>query len=537
MSDLTHRDLQSIQEARDMAVRAHAAAQILRSFSQSDIDRICKNMADKVFAAAESLAKMAVEETGFGIWQDKKIKNEFVSRNLWEFIADMKTVGFLDPEGPVRRIAEPMGVVAGIIPSTNPTSTAIYKAIISLKSRNAIVLSPHPSAVNCIMASADIMREAAVEMGAPADSVLCMTVSELSGTHELMSRPQVGVILATGGTGLVKAAYTAGKPAYGVGPGNVPAFIEKTADPAKAVKDIVISKCFDNGTVCASEQSIVCDISLDKIVRQHLLEQNCHFCSPDEIKKLESLMIIPGGAINPKIVGQPSYRIASMSGFTVPENTSMLIVEIGGVGKQYPLSVEKLSPVICYYTVDGWEQGCDLCLQIINFGGIGHTMTIHTNDKSVVERFALEKPVMRVLVNTPGAHGAIGYSTGLAPAMTLGCGTWGGSITADNVTPMHLLNIKRLAYETIPVNQGVNKMTAADKTRWRYDDHYRYRPVTEIPAAMNNPPSPSRTETKSSVVANPSPQTEKIILPDTAYGDGITESQVDEIIRSFNKRP
>ena len=536
MPDLTHRDLLSIQQARDFAARAHAAAQTMRAFTQSEVDRICQNMADKGFASAESLAKMAVEETGFGKWQDKKIKNEFASRQLWEYISSMKTVGFLDPEGAVRRIAEPMGVVAGIIPTTNPTSTAIYKSIISLKSRNAIVLSPHPSAVDCITKSADIMREAAVEMGAPADSVLCMTVPELSGTHELMSHPQVGVILATGGTSLVKAAYSAGKPAFGVGPGNVPAFIEKTADPEKAVKDIVISKCFDNGTVCASEQSIVCDTTLDKIVRRHLLEQNCHFCSPDEIIKLESLMLIPSRGINPKIVGQPSAEIARMAGFSVPENTSMLIVEIGGVGKEYPLSVEKLSPVICYYTVDGWEEGCDLSLQIINFGGIGHTMTIHTGDYSIVERFALEKPVMRVLVNTPSTHGAIGFSTGLAPAMTLGCGTWGGSITADNVTPMHLLNIKRLAYETNPVNQGVNILTTGDNMRWRYDDQYRYRPAAETRESANNPPIPVQTEIKSSVIPHPSPQTEKIITPDASYGDGISESQVDDIIRSFKKR-
>jgi len=522
MNEIKDRDLASRQEARELAQRAYAAAQILRGFSQTDIDRICRNMADKGFAAAEVLAKAASEETGFGKWPDKKIKNEFSTKALWEYIKDMKTVGFLDGEGTVRRIAEPMGVVAGIIPSTNPTSTAMYKAIISLKSRNSIVLSPHPAAAGCILQAAEIMRKAAVEGGAPADAVLCMTIAELPGAHELMSHPKIGVILATGGTGLVKAAYSAGKPAYGVGPGNVPAFIEKTADAEKAVKDIVLSKCFDNGTVCASEQSIITDISLDQAVRKLLIEQKCHFCSPEEIKKLEAVMLRPGRGINPTIVGQPSHKIAQMAGFAVPEDTTMLIVEISGVGAEYPLSVEKLSPVICYYTVDGWEQGCEMCLKIINYGGIGHTMTLHTNDNAIVEKFALEKPVMRVLVNTPSTHGAIGYSTGLAPAMTLGCGTWGGSITADNVTPMHLLNIKRLAYETNPLHPGKNRLTYGGKTKWRYDEQYRYRPAEDD--SVKQRPAP------------PPPKPEKAVPANETYGEGITEARVAEIIGNFRKR-
>ncbi|MBC8279064.1 MAG: aldehyde dehydrogenase family protein [FCB group bacterium] len=534
MAQISHRDLQSIQEARDLAERAYAASRQMRSFSQADVDRICENMAKKGYEAAESLAKMAVEETGFGKWQDKQIKNEFATRDLWNYIKSMKTVGFLDEAGPVRRIAEPMGVVAGIVPTTNPTSTALYKAIISLKARNAVVLSPHPSAVKCINRSADIIRAAAVEAGAPEDSVLCMKIPELPGTDALMSHPRVGVVLATGGTGLVKAAYSAGKPAYGVGPGNVPAFIEKTADAEKAVKDIVLSKCFDNGTVCASEQSIVVDRSLDQAVRGYLAAEKCHFCSPEETIKLGLVMLIPGRGINPKIVGQPSHRIASMAGFSVPEETSMLIVEIGGVGKEYPLSVEKLSPVICYYEVDGWEEGCELSLQIINYGGIGHTMTLHTNDNSVVERFALEKPVMRVLVNTPSTHGAIGYSTALAPAMTLGCGTWGGSITADNVTPMHLLNIKRLAYETNPLHKGGSALSGGSgDVRWRYDDDYRYRPAADLSSGKEPKAETEWPKPDSAVIASPSPQTERVISPETTYGEGISEVEVDRIIREF----
>jgi len=523
MVQLQDRDLLSQQEARELAERAYTAAQQMRVFSQFEVDRICQNMAKRGFEAAEELAKMAAEETGFGKWEDKKVKNEFATKSLWEYIKDLKTVGFLDPEGAVRRIAEPMGVVAGIIPSTNPTSTAMYKAIISLKSRNSAVMSPHPAAAKCILKAVEWLHEAAEEAGAPKDALLCMTVAELPGAHELMSHPKVGVILATGGTGLVKAAYSAGKPAYGVGPGNVPAFIEKTADAEKAVKDIILSKCFDNGTVCSSEQSIITDISLDQTVRRLLIEYKCHFCSPEEIKLLEKIMLLPGQKINPRIVGQSSYHIAQRAGFSVAEDTTMLIVEIGGVGADYPLSVEKLSPVICYFTADGWEEGCELCLKIINYGGLGHTMTLHTKDNEVVERFALEKPVMRVLVNTPSTHGAIGYSTGLAPSLTLGCGTWGGSITADNVTPMHLLNIKRLAYETEPLNPPKTRIAAAGKTKWRYDEQYRYRPMTD------------EVFKRDTTAVKPDGKKDAPLVSKT-YGEGISETQVAEIIRTFKKR-
>ena len=536
MTELSYRDLQSIQQARDLTERAHQASLILRNFTQTDADRIAESMAEAGFAESERLAKMAVEETGFGKWEDKLIKNQFVTRDLWDYIKDMKTVGFLDDEGTVRRIAEPMGVVAAVVPSTNPTSTALNKAIISLKARNAVVLSPHPAAVRCISETAEIMKRAAVKAGAPEDAVCWMTVPELPGTHELMSHPKVGVILATGGTGLVKAAYSAGKPAYGVGPGNVPAFIEKTADPEKAVKDIVLSKCFDNGTVCASEQSIIVDRSLDETVRRLLKQQRSYFCTQEEIRKLEAVMILPERGINPKIVGRSSFKIARTAGFTVPEDTTMLVVEIEGVGNEYPLSIEKISPVICYFTVDGWEEGCEFSLKVIYHGGLGHTMVLHTNDKQVLERFALEKPVMRVLVNTPASHGAIGYSTDLAPSMTLGCGTWGGSITADNVTPMHLLNIKRLAYETKSINAGKTTITASSsETRWRYDDQYRYRPVTEAPPVESSSGQTVLKSNKSSDDKPPSPA-RRTIPPETTYGEGITEDQVGKIIREFKAR-
>jgi acetaldehyde dehydrogenase (acetylating) len=277
------------------------------------------------------------------------------------------------------------------------------------------------------------------------------------------------------------------------------------------------------------------DKPLDAKVRELLIDHRSHFCSQEEIRQLEKLMLLPGQKINHKVVGQPSVKIASMAGFSVPEDTTMLIVEIGGVGKEYPLSIEKLSPVICYYVVDGWEAGCELCIKIINHGGIGHTMTLHSSDARVIERFALEKPVMRVLINTPATHGAIGYTTGLAPALTLGCGTWGGSITADNVTPMHLLNIKRLAYETAPIHKSkTSEISPEVKVHWRYDEQYRYRPASRASSMISE--ETAKDKPKASVIPRPSIQTEKLILPDKKYGDGISEAQVQEIVKKFPRR-
>lgn len=519
------RDLSSVQEVRELLERAEATVPAMRELSQKDVDRITEAMADAGYKAAESLAKMAVEETGFGKYEDKVTKNRFATRNLLQYIAPLKTVGFIaeDPVGKVLKIAEPMGVVAAIIPSTNPTSTALYKMIIAMKARNPIVLSPHSSAVSCTIEACNILAEAAQRAGAPKGSILCMSIPEISGTQELMKHPITKVILATGGTGLVKAAYSAGKPAFGVGPGNVPAFIERTADVRKAVKDIVVSKTFDYGTVCASEQSIIADLPVKDEAVTELKRNNAYFCSQQEIAALEKVMIKPAGGINPGIVGQPAFRIAEMAGFEVSRETSMLVVPLEGVGKKYPLSIEKLSPVICFYEADGWEKGCERCLEVINFGGLGHTLVIHSRDEKIIREFALKKPVFRVLVNTPGTHGAIGYTTGLEPALTLGCGTWGGSITADNVTPLHLINIKRLAYEINPLHEGETSMQKKPTTRWRYDEQYRYRPTEE---AKKEP------EKKADAPVSPAP------LPgaEKKYGSsGITEEQVEAIIKEFTK--
>ncbi len=517
------RDLTSVQEVRELLTRAEAVVPALRALSQKDVDRITEAMADAGYIAAESLAKIAVEETGFGKFEDKVTKNRFATRNLLQYIATLKTVGIIeeDPVGKVHKIAESMGVVAAIIPSTNPTSTALYKAIISIKARNPVVMSPHPAAVRCTIEVCNVLSAAAERAGAPKDSILCMSIPEMSGTQELMKHQITKVILATGGTGLVKAAYSAGKPAYGVGPGNVPAFIERTADIKKAVKDIVVSKTFDYGTVCASEQSIIVDSPVKDETVAELKRNNAFFCSEDEIKLLEKVMVKPGGVINTSIVGQPAARIAEMAGFKVPDGVSMLVVPMNGVGKDYPLSFEKMSPVICFYEVDSWEQGCERCLEILNFGGIGHTMVIHSNDETIIREFALKKPVFRVLVNTPATQGAIGLTTGLEPAMTLGPGTWGGSSTSDNVTPMHLINIKRLAYEINPINEAIEEAPTKPTSRWRYDDQYRYRQVEE--------PIPE-PERRADAPASPSP------LPGAQkqYGSsGITEEQIEAIIKEF----
>lgn len=526
------KDLSSVQEARDLLARSETAAAALKDLSQKQVDQITEAMAEAGYQAAERLAKLAVEETGFGKYEDKVIKNRFATRNLINCIARMKTVGFIeeDANGRVFKIAEPMGVVAAIIPSTNPTSTAMYKAIISLKGRNTVVMSPHPAAVRCTIEACQVMQAAAVRAGAPKDAVLCMSIPDMSGTQELMKHPITKVILATGGTALVRSAYSAGKPAFGVGPGNVPAFIERTADVRKAVKDVIASKTFDNGTICASEQAIIADRPVRDEVVAELKRNHAYFCTAAETTALEKLMVTPQRSINPKVVGQPAARIAEMAGFQVSPETSVLVVSLAGVGRDFPLSMEKLSPVIAFYEADGWEAGCLRCLELLNFGGIGHTLVIHSRNEEIIREFALKKPVFRILVNTGGTHGAIGYTTGLEPALTLGCGTWGGSITSDNVTPLHLINIKRLAYEINPINAsdkpnpGGQATLTDGKKRWRYDQKYHYRPAKE------EKPAP---ETRAAAPTSAAP------LPGAPvqYGtSGITEEQIEAIIREFAKK-
>jgi acetaldehyde dehydrogenase (acetylating) len=472
---LTDRDLVSTQEARRLAQRAKAAAPALAELSQEQIDRIIDAMAPAVRQEAEALAKLAVEETGFGVVADKLQKNLFSAERVYEFIRPMKTVGVVgrDDTKKVIEIAEPFGVVAAIVPSTNPTSTAIYKILISIKARCPIVLSPHPSAAKCITRVAEIMAAAAAKAGAPDGSINWMQTVTLEGTQELMKQREVAVILATGGMGLVRAAYSAGKPAYGVGPGNAPCFIERSADLAKAAGDIITGKSFDNGVLCSSPNSVVVESAVADEVKREFIRQGAHFLSPADANKLATVLVTPQRLPNPKLVGKSAKHIAREIGIAVPDNTRVLIAELAGVGRDYPLSIEKLCPVLSYYVVADWQEGCERCKQILRYGGMGHTMSIHSRNDQVILEFGLKKPAFRIVVNTPTTHGSIGLTTGLDPLMTLGCGGWGGNITSDNISPKHLLNIKRLAYELRPATSHA-------------------APGTRTPSAA--PPAPVNTE-------------------------------------------
>jgi acetaldehyde dehydrogenase (acetylating) len=445
-------DLASIAEARTLARAARQAQSRLAELSQEQIDAIVAAMADAVAPHAETLARLAVEETGYGVVADKVQKNLFAARRVYEFIRPMRTVGVVNriEDRKIIEIAEPFGVVAAVVPSTNPTSTAIYKVLIALKARCAIVISPHPAAVRCITRSVEIMAEAAAQAGAPPSSIGWMKTVTLEGTQELMKHRDVAVILATGGMGLVRAAYSAGKPAYGVGPGNAPAYIERSADIPKAVRDIITGKTFDNGVLCSSENSVVVDEPIAEEVRREFVAQGAYFMNAAEIDQLAKAFVTPQRLPNPALVGKSARHLAGEVGINVPDGTRVLMAPLGGVGRDYPLSIEKLAPILSWYVVKDWREGCERCIQILRYGGMGHTMSIHSKNDDVILQFGLRKPAFRICVNTPTTHGSIGLTTGLDPAMTLGCGGWGGNITSDNISPRHLLNIKRLAYEVRP---------------------------------------------------------------------------------------
>ena len=449
------RDLASIQEARTLARRARQAQLALAELPQERIDAMVAAMAGAATGEAEALARLAVEETGYGVVADKVQKNLFASRRVYEFIRPIRTVGVIrrDEDRRVVEIAEPFGVVAAVVPSTNPTSTAIYKILISLKARCAIVLSPHPAAVRCITRTAELMERAARDAGAPDAAIQWMSTVTLEGTQELMKSRDVAVILATGGMGLVRAAYSAGKPAYGVGPGNAPAFIERTADVDKAVRDVITGKTFDNGVLCSSENSVVVDEPIADAVRQAFVTHGGYFLSTAEIDAVARVLVTPQRLPNPALVGKPATFIAERAGITVPPSTQVLLAPLAGVGRDHPLSIEKLCPVLSYYVVKDWREGCERCIEILRYGGMGHTMSIHSRNEDVILEFGLRKPAFRICVNTPTTHGSIGLTTGLDPAMTLGCGGYGGNITSDNIGPRHLLNIKRLAYEIRPAER------------------------------------------------------------------------------------
>jgi len=449
-------DLLSMQEARDLADAAYQAQLIWKHATQEEVDRVCAAMADAAYIASAQLGQMAYDETGFGIPAHKRMKNELGSLVVWESIKDIKTVGVIhhDPERRIYDIAWPVGVIAALVPSTNPTSTAMYKSISAVKARDAIVIAPHPSAAHCTFETVRTMAAAAEKAGAPKNLISCLQHISLSGTQELLKHKRVRLILATGGSAMVKAAHSIGKPAYGVGPGNVPVYVDRSADIEKAARYIVNSKSFDCSTICASEQSVIADKPIAPKLKQLMITNGAHFANEEQTERLRKLLFHPNGAINTVTVGKPAQTVAGMAGFSIPQSARVIVTPLHIVGKDEPLSREKLTTVLGWYEEDGWEAGCERSIELIMFGGRGHSLVIHATNEDVIMAFGLEKPVFRVLVNTMGTLGAVGLTTGLMPSMTLGAGGEGGSITGDNVNVHHLYNVKRLAYETTPPPQA-----------------------------------------------------------------------------------
>jgi acetaldehyde dehydrogenase (acetylating) len=445
---LLDKDLISIQEVRTKVDKAFAAWQKYRNYSQEQVDAIVEAMAAAARAHAKQLADEAVEETGYGNAPDKYIKNLLCSDWLPRRMRGMKTIGVLRelPEERIVEIGVPMGVVAAILPTTNPTSTAMYKTLVSLKAGNAIVISPHPRAHRCTCHTAAILYQAAIAAGAPEDIIQCVDNATLEGTNALMRHERTGVILSTGGAGIVKAAYSSGKPAFGVGPGNVPVLVDKSADLEDAIAKIVTGKSFDYGTVCSSEQAIVAEAPLRDRILELLKAKKAYLCNAEQKDTLGRLLIMPNWTVNPVCVGQSPTKIAKMAGFEVPPDTSILCCEMDGVGKQHPLSAEKLSPVLSLYFVSDFDKAMDICFGLLKFGGAGHTAAIYSKDDTRIRAYAMRMPANRILVNTPAPQGSTGITTNVFPSMTLGCGAMAGNITSDNVGPQHLINIKRLAY-------------------------------------------------------------------------------------------
>ncbi len=442
-------DLISIQEARNLAVAAKAAQEQWARASQETVDRVCAAMAEAGAAAAASLGRLAVEETGYGVAEHKTLKNQLCSTLLWESIRDTKTVGVIERDDALRlfKVALPMGVVAALVPSTNPTSTAFFKAMIAVKARDAIVISPHPSAVRCTHAAAMVMAEAAERAGAPRGLIGCMTRCSLQGTNELLRHPAVALILATGGTPMVRAAHSVGKPAYGVGPGNVPCYVDRSADLAQAARYLVASKAFDHSVICATEQAAVVDRPAAEAFARLMAAEGAHFVSAAEADLLRRTLFHPDGATNAAAVGKSPQVLARMAGFGVPDSARILVARLTEVGRREPLSREKLTTVLGWYEADGWQAGCAICMDLINFGGEGHSLVLHAKDEDVIMAFGLEKPVHRIVVNTMASLGGTGLTTGVAPSMTLGPGGVGGAITGDNIGVKHMFTVKTVAHE------------------------------------------------------------------------------------------
>ena len=443
------KDLAARQEARLLCRQARVAQKSLARMDQQKLDAIVEAVAREFSAAAVELAELAVRETGFGNAEDKTVKNRFASQKVADAVRGMKTVGVLKehPGEKLWEIGVPVGVIAAIVPSTNPTSTVCYKAIIALKSGNAIVFSPHPKALECTLRAARIVAAAAEKAGAPVGSVSCLSLASMAGCQELMGAAEVSLILATGGPGMVRAAYSSGKPAIGVGAGNGPAYIHHSADVKKAISCIARSKSFDYGTVCASEQSIIVEKDMESAVREEAKRQGFYFMDTQEAGQLAKLLFRPDGALNPAIVGRPAADLAKMAGFSVPRDTKILVAREQEAGPTRPYSMEKLCPVLAFFVMDSEDAVLQKAIEVLEHEGSGHTFAIHAEDKAVVRKFALQIPVSRFLVNTPAALGGIGATTKLFPALTLGCGAVGGSSSSNNISPLDLINIRRVAWD------------------------------------------------------------------------------------------
>ena len=444
------KDLAARQEARLLCRQAEKAQKLLADMSQEQLDRIVEAIAKAFSASALELAELAVRETGFGNVEDKITKNRFASETVAAAVRGMKTVGVLkEMDGEkLWEVGVPVGVIAAIVPSTNPTSTVCYKAIIALKAGNAIVFSPHPKALECTLKAARIVAAAAEKAGAPAGSVGCLSLASMAGCQELMAVEQVKLILATGGPGMVRAAYSSGKPAIGVGAGNGPAYIHHSADISHAISCIARSKSFDYGTVCASEQSIIVEKSMEESVRSEAKRQGFYFMDTQEAGRLAKLLFRPNGALNPEIVGKKAEVLAQMAGFSVPRDTKILVAREQEAGPTRPYSMEKLCPVLAFFVMDSEDAVLQKAIEVLTHEGSGHTFAIHAQDETVVRKFSQKIPVSRFLVNTPAALGGIGATTKLFPALTLGCGAVGGSSTSNNISPLDLINIRRVAWGT-----------------------------------------------------------------------------------------
>jgi acetaldehyde dehydrogenase (acetylating) len=448
MTDEYDSDLRSVQEARRLAVACRAAQREFATASQAEVDRVCAAMADAVYRDATRLGAMAHEETGYGVAAHKRIKVEFASKTVWESIRDIPTVGVLrrEEEKRVVEIGWPVGVIVGLCPSTNPNSTAVYKVLISVKARNGCIIAPHPSAKACTYEAVRLMIEAGERAGMPKGLVGCMQEVSLQGSQELMHHYATSMILATGGTPMVRAAHSTGKPALGVGPGNVPVYVDRSADVAAAAEAIVNSKSFDCSTICATEQSVIADEPIAGALRAEMERLGAHWVGAGDKAALERTLFTTSGGMNPAAVGKTPQQLAKLAGIEVPARARILVAELSKVGREEPISAEKLTTVLGWYVEKGWRAGCERAVALLHFGGDGHSMVIHSTDEEVIMAFAIEKPAFRIVVNTWGSLGAIGATTGVMPALTLAPGGIGGAVVSDNITVANVLNIKRLAY-------------------------------------------------------------------------------------------